>query len=280
MLEILYPLGSVTCYGAVSALSKKAIDEVGRHKAIAYSYVTMVALFIVGALFIMPELSFPAYLLPGFVIQVSVGALGAIAAMKALDYGKSSIISPVNKTYVLLVLALSIVFLGEELSYQQIAGSALIVAAAIILGMDNKGALKPEKWMAYLGISIICRAYYYTFIKTFVEALGPYGATVLLESGIMVFVVGFHALRGRDLSVPPARKALFPAVSGSLVFFGSLLYSVSVGTIGAALTAAISAGSPMVNAIVSYILLKERLTPIKYAAIIMMVLGLAAIFLL
>jgi drug/metabolite transporter (DMT)-like permease len=65
-----------------------------------------------------------------------------------------------------------------------------------------------------------------------------------------------------------------------LIFAGSLLYSLSVSLVGAALTAAISAASPIVNAVASYLLLKERLEPHKYAAIALMVAGLAMIFLL
>jgi transporter family protein len=280
MLDFLASLGSVTCFGTVNAFSKKAIEEMGRHKAIVYSYFTMVILFIIGSFFVLPVFSFPEKLILEYVVLVSMGALGVIAAFKALDFGQSSIISPINKTYVLLVLIMSIVFLGEELSIGQIGGAVMIVTSAIILGAGKGGKLKPEKWMVYLGISIICRAYYYTFIKTFVEAMGPYAATLVLEFGIVLFVVLFHSLRGRDLSPPPMNKAIFPAVSGSMIFFGSLLYSVSVGIIGAALTAAVSAGAPMINAITSYVLLKEKLSFQKYLAIVIMAIGLIAIFVL
>ncbi len=280
MLEYLASLCSVTCYGTVNAFAKKAIEEMGRHKAIVYSYFTMVILFIIGSFFALPVFSFPQELILEYVIVVCAGALGVIAAFKALDYGQSSIISPINKIYVLLVLIMSMVFLGEELSIGQIGGSVMIVTSAIVLASGDGGRLKPEKWMVYLGISILCRAYYYTFIKIFVEAMGPYAATLVLEFGIVLFVVLFHSIRGRDLSPPPVNKAVFPAVSGSMIFFGSLLYSVSVGTIGAALTAAVSAGAPMINAVTSYILLKEKLSFQKYLAIILMAIGLIAIFVL
>jgi drug/metabolite transporter (DMT)-like permease len=127
---------------------------------------------------------------------------------------------------------------------------------------------------------MLCRAYYYTFIKTFVTELGPYLATLSLELGIVVFVVAFHAIRGRDLSPPKPHELRFAALSGTLIFIGSLAYSLSVAFIGAALTAAISAGTPIVNAGVSYILLKEKLDIYKYAAVAMVVIGLAMIVLI
>lgn len=280
MLEFLPSLGSLLSYGSVSPTSKKAISILGRHKAIVYAYAALIVLLLTGAFLLNLELRFPEELLPGYIVQIVMGGLGAIAAYKALDYGKASVTSPIAKTYVLLVLAMSIIFLGEELSAGQIAGSLLIVVSAVILALDESSGLKLERWMVYIGISILCRAYYYTFIKTFVTALGAYQATLLLEMGVVLFVVSFHALRGRDLSPPPIEKTGFAAVAGGLVFFGSLLYSVSVGLIGAALTAAVSAGAPMVNAVVSYFLLREKLSIRKYAAIVMMVAGLAAIFIL
>lgn len=280
MLEFLASLGSVTCFGTVNAFSKRAIGVMGRHKAIVYSYFTMVLLFIIGSFIVLPVFSFPQELIPEYIVVVTAGALGVIAAFKALDYGQSSVIAPINKVYVLLVLIMSMVFLGEKLSIGQIGGSVMIVTSAIVLSLGEGGRLKPEKWMAYLGVSIICRAYYYTFIKTFIEAMGPYAATVVLEFGIVLFVVLFHSIRGRDLSPPPMNKALFPVLSGSMIFFGSLLYSVSVGVIGAALTAAVSAGAPMINAVTSYLILKEKLSFQKYLAIILMAVGLVAIFVL
>ena len=280
MLEFLASIGSVTCFGTVNPLAKRAIGEMGRHKAIVYSYFAMVILFIIGSFIVLPIFAFPQELIFEYIIVVTAGAVGVIAAFKALDYGQSSVVAPINKVYVLLVLIMSMVFLGEKLSVGQIGGSVMIVTSAIVLSIGDGGSLKPEKWMAYLGISILCRAYYYTFIKTFIEAMGPYAATVMLEFGIVLFVVLFHSIRGRDLSPPPMKKALFPALSGSMIFFGSLLYSVSVGMIGAALTAAVSAGAPIINAVTSYIILKEKLSFQKYLAIVLMAIGLVAIFVL
>ncbi|MBD3210820.1 EamA family transporter [Candidatus Micrarchaeota archaeon] len=278
MLEFIPSLVSVSSYGTVSALSKRAIFEMGRHKAIVYAYLAMILLLVLGAaaMGIVPAIPENMHLM--YLVQVATGGLGAIAAYKALHYGKSSIVSPMSKTYVLLVLATSIIFLGEQLAPGQIAGSVLVLLAALILSMKGK-EIKPEKWMLYLFLSILCRTYYYTFIKNFVTALGPFQTTLVLELGIVLFIAAFHALRKRDLAPPGKRKLAFPAMAGAMIFTGSLFYSISVGTIGAALTAAISAGSPIINSIASFFLLKEKLDRDKYAAIMILAAGLVLIFL-
>ncbi|MBU0532528.1 EamA family transporter [Candidatus Micrarchaeota archaeon] len=278
MLEFIPSIGSVISYGFSSVTAKKAITILGRHKAIVYAYVVLVILLAMGVLILKEQLNFPIDLFPFYLFEISMGAIGAMAAYKAMDYGKVTITSPVGKIYVLFVLAGSIIFLGEELSAGQVLGSIIMVLSALVLSLDNKGKLKPEKWMFYLGISIACRAFYFTFIKNFVIIFGPYLATFLLETGIAAFTVLYHTINRRDLSLPPIDKMKYAAAPGVLIFVGSIFYNFSISYIGAALTAAISAGGPIVSAIGGYLLLKEKLDLKKYAAIILMVLGLVMIF--
>ncbi|MFH1393464.1 MAG: DMT family transporter [Candidatus Micrarchaeota archaeon] len=277
MLEFLPSISSLFSFGTLSAISKKAITEIGRHRAIVYAYVVMIALLLAGAFLMGLNVHLPQDLMPLYAAEVIIGSLGVMASYKALHYGESSLTAPISKSYVLIVLVMSIAFLEEELSFGQIAGSVIMVIATLILAMDGKG-LKSGPWLLYLGFAILCRAFYYTFIKNFVLALGAFEATVLLELGITVFVISFHAIRGRDISPPSLRQGIFPALAGTLAFSGSLLYSISVGMVGAALTAAVSAGTPIINAVASYFLLGERLDAHKYAAIALMVIGLICIF--
>lgn len=275
MLEFLPSLGSLLSYGSVSAFSKKAITEVGRHKAIAYAYIALVILLISSALLLRMDFGFPAGLYAPYLLQIAIGGIGSIAMYKALDHGKASLIAPINKAHVLLVLMGGVMVFGEELSLLQVAGSLTVLASALLLTEGTRG-WRLEPWMIFLIVSIACRAYYYTFIKTFVLALGPYMATLYLEIGVAAFIIAFHFLRGRDLS-PPGTGLAFPVASGTLIFIGSLLYSLSVGLIGAALTAAISAASPIINMGVAYALLGERLDRRRYAAIGLLVIGLLLI---
>jgi transporter family protein len=281
MLEFLPALGSLISYGSMGTVSKKAINAIGRHRAIAYSYIVLVALLLtISALALGPGgLYFPEALLPAYALQIAVGALGSILAYKALHYGKASIIGPVSQISGVIVLAASIVFLSETPGVFQIAGALLIVGSALVVAMDGSGRFRVEPWMPFLALSILCRAYYYTSIKSFVSALGPLQASLFLEAGIAMFIILFHMLRGKDLSLPkPARMAAPAAGAGCLLFAGSVLYSTSVGSIGAGLTSAIYSGTPIVNTVLAYFLLGEKLDRMKYAAIALMVLGLIMIF--
>ncbi len=280
MLDFIPSIVSVLSYGLVGVSSKKSIDVIGRHKAIVYAYIVLVILLGIGAIILGHTISFPLELFPLFAVQVALGALGVIAWYKAIDFGKVSITAAVGKTYVLLVLASSIFFLGEQLSIGQITGAIIMVGSTVVIAIGKTGKIKLEKWMIYLALAILCRTYYYTFIKTFVTELGIYPATLLLEFGIAGCVIAFHFLRGRDISPPKLSDMKYPVVPGILIFIGTIFYSMSISEIGAALTATVSAGGPIVNAVGSYIILREKLDLQKYLAIVLIVIGLVMIFIL
>lgn len=52
---------------------------------------------------------------------------------KALQIGKVSQVTPVDKLSVALAILLSVIFLGESLTWKDAAGAALIIAGTIIL---------------------------------------------------------------------------------------------------------------------------------------------------
>ena len=52
---------------------------------------------------------------------------------RALQLGKASLVAPIDKSSVVLVLVFSAVFLGESLTRQSILGAILIVAGTLVL---------------------------------------------------------------------------------------------------------------------------------------------------
>lgn len=278
MLEFVPAIGTLLSYGSMGAVAKKGIGVVGTHRAIVYSYIVLVALLFAGAALSGIQLSFPIGQELPFAAIVIVGAVGAIAQYKAMSVGKASVIVPVGRLSTVIVLIASITILGETLGILQVAGALMILLAALVIARDEGGRLSLEPWMPYLLLTIACHAFYYTFIKGFVTALGPYQASLFLETGIAAFVIMFHALRGHELSPEKCcRGIIYPVSAGVLLFLGSVSYSLSVSWIGAGLTSAIYSGTPIVNSVLAYAFLGERLDAAKYAAIALMVLGLLLI---
>ena len=280
MLEFLAALGSVFSFGSSGVMAKQAIQTVGRFKAISYFYITEVALLLIVALLLGITIQLPQDLIIPYIAQAAIGAFGVIAYFKALEQGKASILAPIGRVHVLLVVIAGVFLFGEALSALQMGGSLLIIASALVIALFGKDGMKSEKGVGYMVFAILGWGYYFTFLKIFVDALGPFLATLVTESGVAFIVIGYYLIRRRDLSPPSLKEGKFAIGNGVLVFFGALLYNFSIEKIGIALTASVVAGAPIVTAIFSYVFLREKLDPHKYAAIALLVIGLIMIFLL
>ncbi|MEW6036501.1 MAG: DMT family transporter [Candidatus Micrarchaeota archaeon] len=276
MLELLPALGSLLFVGASGAATKLAIAKAGRHKALMYSYVVMVALLWAGAFAAGITVSMPEGMWAAYAIQVVVGAGAVIAFFKAMEHGSSSVMIALSESYVLIVIGAGVLLLGESLPATDILGSLLIIGASALLAFEGRN-WKLEKGAAYMALTVLGWGYYYAFLKVFVSSMGFYEATLALESGIFALIAAYYMLRGRDVTLPPPQCRQVIIMRGGIVFSSALLYALSVSIIGVALTAAIGAGSPVANAVVSRIILKERLDGYKCAAILLMAAGLALI---
>ena len=60
-----------------------------------------------------------------------------LAYYRALQLGQASLVSPIDKSSVLLVMLMGVVFLGEHLSLKQWAGAALIFTGVLIIAWPS-----------------------------------------------------------------------------------------------------------------------------------------------
>ncbi|MBI5228541.1 EamA family transporter [Candidatus Micrarchaeota archaeon] len=102
-------------------------------------------------------------------------------------------------------------------------------------------------------------------------------ATFYVEIGIAVFVFFYYLLRKRDISLPAFGHCKQIFLRSCLGFLGAILLNVSVENIGVVLTSGVNASSPMLQILLSYLILKEKLNLPKYIAIILMVAGLVIV---
>lgn len=280
MLSFIYSLISLLSFGSNTAVSKKAIHTASRYQAIVYMYLVLTVLLVVSSLVFSVEFSVSSFVIPILLLNIIVGAIAVIAMFKALEQGKASIIGPLGKSHVLFVILFGILFFGESLTITKAFGSLLILGAAAIISFEGKNLkeLKLERGVLFLLITIAGRSIYFSLLKPIVEALGPFLATFCLELGITAFVLLYAIARKKNTSLPNKDASKFILASGFLVFIGSMMYNFSVAAIGVVLTAIILSATPVVNLLVSRVLLGERLSTMKYAAILLLVLGLAVVF--
>lgn len=278
MLGILIALAAMLTQGIENTYAKKSISEAGTYKAIVNGYIVVALLLILTALIFRQPFTFPKELFIPYIVQVVVGIISIVAFFKALEKGMVSIISPLSKLHVLITIGIGIYFFNESFSMGQLLGAVLISISALLLAFENLRRAKLEQGVPYLFVAVLGHGYYFSFIKLFIPALGPFMTTVALETGITIGIVAYFTVKNKEFWLPSWRKGKFSILRGLLLSIFTVLHTYSIGFIGVALTSAVLAGSPIVTAVHSYFSLKEKLTIHKYAAITLTVAGLILIF--
>ncbi|MBI5227495.1 DMT family transporter [Candidatus Micrarchaeota archaeon] len=276
MIEILFALGAAITAGLADPMIKRNIENSGRYKAIVYSFIFLSIFLFIGALLLNIKFVFPLEILAPFIAQTIIGAIGIIAYFKAFESGKVSVLGPLSTIYVLLVVIVGIIIFGEQLSITQILGGILVILAGITLAFEDISKFKFEKGVFYIAIAIFSWGYYYSFIKPLIFEIGAYMTTLALETSLTLAISAYYLLKKKDLSFP-SKGASGIALRSFIVCLSTIFYSYSIEQIGAALTSIIAATSPLINIPASYLVLKEKLSIYKYAAVVLIVVGLIMI---
>lgn len=275
MLGFLPSLLSLSSYGLNTTIAKKAINEMGRYKSICYVYLFMFVFLVLFFFLAGIAIEIPFWILPLILAQVVIGTVAIIARYRALELGRAAVVSPLSKLSVILVFIIGIFVFGEQPSAISIFGASLVIIGSVILALE-KGRL--EKGAGYLTITIILWGVYFSMLKIFVETLGAFQATLVLEIGIMLMIWTYYTARGRDLSIPKKGTATV-MLSGLLSAAGAYTYNISIGMIGIALTGGIVAATPVLNAIFARFILQEKLSKAKYLAILLSLAGMILVIL-
>lgn len=124
-------------FAALTAIfSKKGVEEIPSNMA---TWVRVIVIFVVASVFVVAQ---GEWVNPGTMSRKALQylALSGVATglswlcyFKALKLGEASLVAPVDKLSVVLVMIFGTIFLGETKTPLQWAGGALIVAGVILV---------------------------------------------------------------------------------------------------------------------------------------------------
>lgn len=138
---ILYALGSVVFAGLTVFLAKIGLEKIPSN--IATLLRTAVILFFLGALLCFRQESLdPAQLtrrhLLFTLLSGLVTGLSWMCYYRALQIGPVSLVSSIDKLSLVIVVTLSVLFLGEKLSGLQWLGAAFVVLGTFLIAIFSK----------------------------------------------------------------------------------------------------------------------------------------------
>ena len=286
VLGILFGLLTMTCFAVGEVLSKKALQYLGRKNILFYRGILSVVILVI-ALFTLP-LPY-MFSLPHFIGMIFVGLLGAVPIYmfyKALGVGKVGVVSPLSKSSVLVTLILSFIFLGERLSSLQTLLVGMIIAGIILSSINPKDFIRNGNIYAGASYALIAAGlwgFLFFVWKYFVVALGPLFTAVMIESGVVIGVATL--MKKQDLNemkhaLQKKKQAVLGLITtlGVIVGAGTMFYTLGINIAPVSIVMPINSTSPFLAGLLAAWMFKERLKPIQYLGGMLIVAGVALLF--
>lgn len=184
---------------------------------------------------------------------------------KALSIGDVSKVVPIDKSSVVLTIIISIVFLGEPAEPLVITGGATVALGTFILigkSEKNKQFTGSQIYIIYAILAAIFAALTAILAKVGMEDVSSNLATFLRTVVILFFSWGIVLFQGvhRELSQISKKGYLFLVLSGAATGLSWLCYfgAISLGKVS--VVAPIDKFSVVLTMILSFVILKERVS--------------------
>lgn len=131
-----YALLSALFAALTTIFAKIGVNQISSNLATAIR-TSVILLLVWGIVFFTGEVSalnsVPRRVWLFLILSAVATGLSWLFYFRGLQVGKASLVAPVDKSSVALVLILSVIFLGEPLTWQAVSGTALIIGGTIVL---------------------------------------------------------------------------------------------------------------------------------------------------
>ncbi len=273
-LWFIYSITATLFYGVLNFLYKIAAEyKLVTQGVVLVSAASVVLCSLTVLILKDHNLSLFVSALPFALFNGTFFALGALSKFKALKRAPAAVVFPVNKSNVVFVIIIGVVFFRETPSPEQWAGAALSVFVLIILSMEHvKGVNKtPMAGIGFALLAAVCTSLSMTAGKL---------ASTQTDKIIYIFisysiVTGISFLLYKTRIPPEQRKKTFKTpkifiIGGSigvLNFFGYTFVLKAFAEGSMALVQPIFALSILIPVFLSAVIYKEKLTPLRIAAV-------------
>ena len=282
--EILALLTAVTWAFAVVLFKKsgEAVHPVGLN---LFKDLLAVVLFI-PTVWILGQTHFRQVPIEEYLILLLSGALGIGVAdtlfFKSLNVLGAGLSAIVDCLYSPFIIVLSIVWLDESLALWQIVGAAMIISAVLSItrernsnGSDKKVILLGVLWGA---LAMAANAIGVVMVKPILDRSPLLWVTEVRMVGgavVLLVILMFHPARRMILKSIRAPQRWGYTLTGSFIggYVSVLLWLAGMKYTQASIASALNQTSNIFIFIFAAFLLRERITPLRTAAIVMAVGG-------
>lgn len=275
---------SVFGFGAANVVIKKFLANTSTAQALTTSIGAGVLALLVLNLIV----GFPAEITNDIAIKFIFLAVGEVALYlslyKAFDSADVTVASGIISIYPILSTLYAVIVLSEAIAPVKFIFVLLMVIGAIILGIDwqkvKQNGFQRKDLEKGIGWSLLClalHAIYFPALGSFTgEGNWEFKLLAVKTVAFVLLVVIFFLLQ-RNKIQPTKDRIGFAILLGVLEVLGWIgIGWAAEGTSGmVGIIVALVSSAPLVTAILARIWLKEKLHPLQYVGIVIIVVGIS-----
>lgn len=278
MLGIVFALIAFFGWGVGDIFGTLATRRLGSLSTSAWS---MAAGVLISILFIpLIQNTIQNLTLSILVINILLGLiflLGLICFNEGLRVGNPSLVGTIAASFAAVSVVLSVIFLKEKISTNQMFSILLIFLGLILSSIRTTSKKSKNTSLAgiiFAFVTMITWGIYYAFIKIPVENIGWFWPQLITLS-LFPVVFYFMSFRGEKVQMPSLKhNALFLVlINGFLVGGGEFAYNFAISNGYTTIVAPIAGSYPILFVILASFIFKEKTTFGQKAGILTTLLG-------
>ena len=196
---------------------------------------------------------------------------------KALKMGDVNKVAPIDKSSTVLAMLMSFIFLGEQLTLYKIIAMVLIGAGTLMMSIHTgkSGGTKAGRWMIFAWLSAIFAALTSILAKVGIQNVNSNLGTTIRTAVVLVMAWIVVAAKGKKnvFSGLGGKAFVFIALSAVATAASWLCYYYALQIGDASVVVPIDKLSILAVVLFSRIFLKEKLTAMSSAGLVLLVAG-------
>ncbi|MBI3413340.1 MAG: DMT family transporter [Candidatus Aenigmarchaeota archaeon] len=204
--------------------------------------------------------------------------LGFLALYKGLRIGKVALVAPVVSSWSLVTVVIGFLVFHQIPTLNQAAAALLIVSGifmAVVKVSEARSSIKKHamKGSSEALLSMVFFGSSLAFGKVAIDEVGWLSATFLFSiwQTLMIAILFFPKMR--DKAKVGLKYILIAAASGVLNFLGGLAYNLGISGEYLSVVSPIASASVLITVVLSFAILKERLTKLQYIGVLSVISG-------
>ncbi|UCH61155.1 MAG: DMT family transporter [Anaerolineales bacterium] len=277
--SILAGLGGMFGWGLYDFLGGLFSKRIGNFKTLFWSQLaglvfTVLLPFVFGA-----SLNVPPWIAILIIVAAIFYAAAYLLFFRGFELGNVSIVSATMNLYAVFTMVFAYILLGQRLSTLQFVGVMMIISGVALVSL-KWSEIREQRLKLFAGIketmlAALLFGIFWPISEIISENIGWEAATLFVKVGVVVCLWLFSVLVRRELGVantaPRTRVMIFGAGILEAAAVACVNWGLTVGDV--ILVTPISSALSVVTITMAVIFLKEKITTLQGAGMVMVITG-------